>query len=161
MAPRYSGIVNEVAAQAAPLIGPADLATLARVFAGEPDVLVAYLFGSAASGKAGPLSDIDLAVLLRGGSEPAVAARRRLRLSRIAAGALADDRIDLVVLNTAPPDLAFRVVRDGAVVICTDEPERLAFEVRTIDRYLDILPFYAVQDSGLAARMRDDRYGRL
>jgi predicted nucleotidyltransferase len=31
----------------------------------EPDVVVAYLFGSVARGTAGPLSDVDVAVLLR------------------------------------------------------------------------------------------------
>ena len=38
---------------------------LGALFTGEP-VVVAYLFGSQARGDAGPLSDVDVAILLEG-----------------------------------------------------------------------------------------------
>ena len=41
-----------------------DLEAIQSYFAGQPEVVVAYLFGSVARGRANHLSDVDIAVLL-------------------------------------------------------------------------------------------------
>jgi predicted nucleotidyltransferase len=43
-----------------------DTEALVEYFAGQDDVLAAYLFGSQACSKARPASDVDVAVLLSG-----------------------------------------------------------------------------------------------
>ena len=59
-----------------------DLTRLTEALGAEADVVFAYLFGSQATGKAGPRSDIDVAVYLRDGVD---AFETRLRLERRAA----------------------------------------------------------------------------
>ncbi len=120
------------------------LADRLRAFCvGQDDIVAAYLFGSAAEGKAGPLSDVDVAVLLDS-SEPAGAGRlgglRHADLSARLPAVLGVSRVDVVILDSAPSSLAFRAVSRGRMVVGADVPARLRFEVELLHRYLDHLP---------------------
>jgi len=121
------------------------------------DVVVAYLFGSRARGTSGPLSDIDVAVLLRGDGH---ALERRLALMADLAEVSGRERVDVVILNEAPVALAYRVLRDGRLLFSRDERARIEHRVRTVDRYLDMEPFRRVQEQGLRDRLREGRFGR-
>lgn len=123
----------------------------------QPEVLVAYLFGSAARGRPGPLSDVDVAVLL---AEDSDRTGRRLDLIGDLAAAAGTDEIDLVVLNDAPNELAFRVIRDGRVLLCRDERARVRHRVRTILEYLDLEPLRRALAEGLRRRLAEGTYGR-
>ncbi|MDA1185795.1 MAG: nucleotidyltransferase domain-containing protein, partial [Acidobacteria bacterium] len=68
-----------------------------------PDVLFAYLFGSAATGLLTTRSDVDLAVFV---APDADAHALQLAVARVAARQLGSDAVDVVVLNTAPVSLA-------------------------------------------------------
>jgi hypothetical protein len=46
----------------------------------------------------------------------------------------------LVVLNRAPSDLVFRVLRDGKLLVNHDPSRRVGFEVRTLKEYWDMEP---------------------
>jgi len=108
-----------------------------EVLRSEPRVALAYLFGSVARGTPGPLSDIDLGVLLAapaGRSEILGALMDRLVLR------LRTEDVDLVDLAAAPFPLRYRVVREGRVVVCVDPRLRERFEVETVRRYLDFQP---------------------
>lgn len=123
----------------------------------EPDVLVAYLFGSEARGTAGRRSDVDVAVLLR---EDADVARRHLELIAAAGEAIGGRDADVVVLNEAPAALGYRVLRDGHLLLSRDERARVAHWVRTIDRYLDMAPMRRTLAEGLRHRLAEGRFGR-
>lgn len=123
----------------------------------QPEVLVAYLFGSAARGRPGPLSDVDVAVLL---AEDSDRTGRRLDLIGDLAAAAGTDEIDLVVLNDAPNELAFRVIRDGRVLLCRDERTRVWHRARTILEYLDLEPLRRALAEGLRRRLAEGTYGR-
>ncbi|MGH3666223.1 MAG: type VII toxin-antitoxin system MntA family adenylyltransferase antitoxin [Egibacteraceae bacterium] len=125
---------------------------LAARLAGEPDVIVAYLFGSQARGTARPGSDVDVAVLL---AERADGHQRQLELMAALGG-----RADVVVLNDAPVALAHRVLRDGVVLVCRDDRVRVSHWARTVDRYLDTAPLRRMVDAGLRHRLREGRFGR-
>src|SRR5690349_7830447 len=73
-----------------------------EVFKDTP-VLVAYLFGSWATGRARPSSDRDIAVLLEPQLSSAERGRWRLRLIGELSDFYRTNAIDLVVLNDAPP----------------------------------------------------------
>ncbi|ADG81453.1 DNA polymerase beta domain protein region [Thermincola potens JR] len=72
-------------------------------------IIAFYLFGSYAAGRATPQSDIDLAILFDKSFERERYLPERLRLMGELSIVLETDRVELVVLNEAPPALAYRV----------------------------------------------------
>jgi predicted nucleotidyltransferase len=104
---------------------------LARGAAELADADAVILFGSWARGRARADSDVDVAVLMR--QRPH--ASERLALSRCIVTTLAKqvaaDRLHVVILNDAPPVLAFEVLRFGRVIVCRDPVALHRFRVRT------------------------------
>lgn len=123
----------------------------------EADVLVAYLYGSRARGKAGPLSDVDVAVLLR---EDGDLFERRLELIAAVAEVTGSEAADVVLLNEIPVALGYRVLRDGKILLSRDERARVHYFVRTVDRYLDMAPMRRLYSEGLRHRLEEGRFGR-
>jgi predicted nucleotidyltransferase len=123
-------------------------------------ICAAYLFGSQASGTAGPLSDTDLAVLV----EPIVGVdeRFRLRLELIAQATrlLQTNRVDVIVLNDAPILLRHRVIRDGELLLEREREQRVRFETATILEYLDTRPLRAELARGVQGRLAEGTFGR-
>lgn len=104
-------------------------------FSREEPVVVAYLFGSVAKGAAGRLSDVDVAVLLSEGYDLTLDYRLYLM------GELAEivgRETDVVILNEVSPLLRYEVIKCGKILYCKDECERVTFEERTLDEYLDM-----------------------
>lgn len=123
----------------------------------EPDVAVAYLYGSTARGTPGPLSDVDVAVLL---SEREDLHRRRLELISIVSEVVSSDKADVVLLNDAPPTLAYRVLHDGRLLVCRDEEARVRHWTRTVVRYVDMAPMRRALEEGQRHRLAEGRFGR-
>ncbi len=122
-----------------------------------PDVKLAYLFGSRARGTARTLSDVDVAILLEeDGDRHAVV----LELAAELSGAAGGRHVDVVVLNTAPVALAYRVIRDGRLLLSRDERARVEHWARTVDRYIDMAPFRRTLAEGTRHRIDEGRFGR-
>ena len=124
------------------------------------EITAVYLFGSQVSGKAGPLSDVDVAVLL---DESRVPARRffklRLDLMAEAAHACRRDDVDVILLNEAAPLLAYEAVRGGELLYERDHSARVSFEARVVQQYLDLEPFYRVGRRYLRQQLISARHG--
>jgi len=101
-------------------------------------ILAAYLFGSEARGEAGPGSDVDVAVLYAEAPPGALDSPPR-RLER-ELERLLGRTVEVVALNTAPPDLVHRVLRDGRLLLEEDRSARIRFEVRARNEYFDLEP---------------------
>lgn len=123
----------------------------------EPDILFAYLFGSCARGSDGPLSDVDIAVMIADANDLHAS---HLALIAAVAGILGPQEVSVVILNNAPPALGFRVLKEGVLLLSRDEPNRIDHWVRTVDRYLDMEPFRRTLDEGLKHRLEEGRFGR-
>jgi hypothetical protein len=102
-----------------------------------PQVAYALLFGSNATDRGTSFSDIDIAIGLRPGA----------RLERQAIGRLVSDlervtrqTVDLVLLNEAPPAVAYRVFRDGRLVFEADHESMVQGKARAMLEYLDFQP---------------------
>ncbi|HXF57651.1 MAG TPA: nucleotidyltransferase domain-containing protein [Actinomycetota bacterium] len=121
------------------------------------DVVLAYLFGSVARGRAGPLSDVDVAVLLAEDGDPFL---RFLEVVEEVGRVVGPERADVVLLNTAPVALAYRVLRDGRLLLCRDQALRARHWVRTVLGYLDMEPFFRTFEEGLRHRILEGRFGR-
>ena len=113
------------------------LRALRGVLDDEPEVAYALLFGSAGRGAIRADSDLDVAVALRPG-----ASRDTPMLGRLAARleSAAERRVDLVPLDEAAAPLAYRVFRDGRLLVDRDRGARIARTARVILEYLDFKP---------------------
>ena len=116
---------------------PAMFEALQNVLAEENRVAYAIAFGSAARGSAGAHSDLDLALGLAGDAR--LTARE---VGSLAARleAAAGVPVDLVLLDEAPPGLAYRVFRDGRLILARDPSALVARKARAILEYLDFQP---------------------
>jgi predicted nucleotidyltransferase len=125
-----------------------------------PDVIAAFLIGSQARGSAGFLSDVDLAVL----HAPDLTSRERLdlrlSLAASAGAALRTSEVDVVLLNDAPPLLRHRTIRDGIRLVDREPAERVKFQVRTLNDYVDTEPLRRLVSRRLRRSVAEDRFGR-
>lgn len=135
-------------------------ARLAAALEPRPEVLEGYLFGSRARGTAGPQSDVDVAVFVDPARVVPSAFGYEAELGTALMAALGTDRIDVVVLNAAPPLLHHRVLRDGVRVIARDLAATTTREGAALSRYCDYVPQLAKIERAAAARLRDGEFGR-
>jgi predicted nucleotidyltransferase len=131
-------------------------AALGAALGGDPRVAAVLLFGSRATGRARPDSDIDLAVLLAAPPGDPSEIRREL-LERLV-GAVATERVDLVLLDEASAALAFQVLKYGRRVLVADPVRLHRFTVRTYREHGDFA--WAEQVFRAATRARALRGGR-
>ena len=118
-----------------------EIEPLQSFFADQLDVLVAYLFGSRAEGRAAPGSDYDIAVLTRAKLAPA----RRFELASELGQLLRGQPVDLIVLNDVPVELSYAVVASGRCVFERELAARVEFEADVLSRYGDMLPMLREQ----------------
>ncbi|MEX2541154.1 MAG: nucleotidyltransferase domain-containing protein [Trueperaceae bacterium] len=115
---------------------PVDTGELADVFRRYPDVLAVYLFGSWASGKANPTSDIDVA-LIPGGDG---LRERKLEilgdLTRIGL-----DKVDLVILDGDDALLNYAAIAPNVVLYAREDFDRGTAYSEVVRKYLDIEPY--------------------
>jgi predicted nucleotidyltransferase len=107
------------------------------VLEAEPRIAYAILFGSKGRGTDHGLSDTDVAIQLTSG-ERLTALELGELLSRLEAAA--GGRADLVLLDEAPPGLAYRVFRDGHIIFERDHRALVERKARAILEYLDFQP---------------------
>jgi len=110
---------------------------LKNFFDGFEKVKLAYLFGSSVTGRAGKLSDIDIAVLL----DEKLTAKERLKLEleliSCLSSTLKTDKIEVVVMNEAPLLLKYNIIKNGIILKSADEALRVKKEAEILSRYLD------------------------
>lgn len=104
-----------------------------------PELLAVYLYGSTARGEHSAASDIDLGLLYREEPPRTLDSPPRRLESRLE---LALGRtVQAVVVNSAPPDLVHRILRDGILCLDRDRSARIRFEVKSRNEYFDLLPY--------------------
>lgn len=117
-----------------------------------------YLFGSRAKGAVKPLSDIDIGVILNKNVSRSKATDFKLELLSKAAEILGTDEIDLIVLNEAPPDLTFNILRDGKILFCRSRKDFFDFREAAISNYLDSRHLRDETSFHLNERIKKGRY---
>ncbi len=108
-----------------------------------------YVFGSAADGRRGPDSDVDLAVFAGRALERA----RILDVQEKAARLLRCD-VDLVDLAVAPTILQIQVIGEGRILAAPDESALAAFEVRVMRDYQELKARRADGEADIVRRGR-------
>ena len=129
---------------------------LQKRLAAVDEIAFAYLFGSRGRGDARPDSDWGVAVYLRQDLSADERFALRLRLH----GELADlGRVDLVVLNDAPPLLAHRAIM-GERLLVRDEVALVRFAVRTVAASEDGRYWRRLHRRARMERLREGTFGR-
>ena len=140
------------------------LSRLAEYLGSRGEILLAYIFGSAAQGRSHSLSDIDIAVLV--GEERLRELDRRTpwgygaSLTGELTGILHRNDVDLVLLGRASPLLKWEVIRFGKVLFCREEKTRVLFEVRARQEYLDTQHLRDIKRLYLYDDIKMGRFGR-
>ena len=103
------------------------------------EIEVVYIFGSVAQGRSNVLSDVDFGIIVdRDKIEEHIypygykahILGDLMKLLRI-------NKLDLVILNDAPPLLRHRVLYYGKLIHSIDEKRRIRFQIETINKYND------------------------
>lgn len=110
---------------------------ISPLLSNDGSVRLAYLFGSQASGKTGPMSDVDLGILFSEDVDiQQVLSEIAHRISKVVHG----KAVDIVSLNNAPVELAYAVIAQGFCIYRVNEAERVEFEAQVLGEYGDYLP---------------------
>lgn len=117
----------------------------------EPGLAALILYGSYATERQTPLSDVDLAVVFREDAQPG--ARDRLRLTGLVIDLLDEEDVSLTFLRRAPLPFQHEVLRTGQLLLVRDDAVFADFRERVVHRYCDFIIDYrailADYDEGL------------
>ncbi len=112
---------------------------LRTYFKTRPEVQIAYLFGSQATGKTNRLSDVDVAVFVDPSRIPlSLPYGYKAEIGTDLIGLLKTNRVDVVLLNEAPFFLRHQVVKSGKCLFARDPNLQIRFEAEIMSRYPDL-----------------------
>ena len=134
---------------------------IAAVARDRSEVVVAYLFGSAARGRRRRDSDVDVAVIFDAGLVTADKFRVRCELAGKIAAAAGVEFADVVDLEQAPPILAHQILGTGHVLFSRDERRRVLVTARQIMRFIDTRPLRRALDEATFRRLREGPFGHI
>ena len=120
---------------------------LRPVLADDPRVAYALLFGSSAHDTAHQDSDLDVAIAFRAGIT--MDTRALGELVSALESAAGGRRVDLLLIDEAPPSVAYRAFRDGVVLVENDHRALATRKARAILEYLDFRPFEELAARGV------------
>jgi len=100
-------------------------------------ISLVYLFGSQVTGQVGPMSDYDLAIFADSGTDEY---DTQARFQYAVAKAMNISRVDIVLLDRAPIELAFQIIATGKLLYQRDTYNRVEFEAQVLAKYGDYLP---------------------
>jgi predicted nucleotidyltransferase len=123
-------------------------------------VILAYLYGSQVTGKAGPLSDVDIAVLFSPGVSKDERLSRVLKLMGDLAHVFRRDDVNVLDLDEGTPLLNNNVRLKGRGIYCVDERARAEFVLRALQQFVDTEPLRREQNRYLQEKIRRGLFGR-
>lgn len=114
---------------------------ISRCLSGVEDLLLGYLYGSFLVRN--DFNDIDIGLLVAGERTPYELFKYAMRIASDLERCITPRcEVDLRVLNTAPLEFQYEVVKTGQVVFARDENVRVAFEADVLAKYLDLKYLY-------------------
>jgi predicted nucleotidyltransferase len=100
-------------------------------------VSLVYLFGSQVDGRVDAMSDYDLAILTDP-IEDNVTIQARFQHAIVQT--IGTNKVDVVLLNHAPIDLAYHIISEGKLLYKRDLLTQVEFEAQVLSQYGDYLP---------------------
>jgi len=124
-------------------------------------IVAFFLFGSYVTGKATSMSDVDFAFLLDKSIKRESYLPEKLRIMGELSISLGVDKLDVVILNEAPPGIGYRVIKEGHLLHLREEKKSqlIKYKVRTLDQYFDYKPVQRLMSEGLKKRIKEGEFG--
>lgn len=116
---------------------PVDISLLDEFFKEHQEIAAAYIFGSYATGRTRPGSDVDIALMLR---KP-IPQLQRIEWETSLSNLLKKD-VDLVIFSQATPLLQHQILKYGILIKETDPKARVRQETRARSEYLDTMHLF-------------------
>jgi len=126
----------------------------------ENNVVLAYLFGSAAKDKMGPLSDIDIAVLFSKKVRKDNYFDLRIKIAGEIDRLLKTDKTEVVCLNNTPPILRYEAIYKGTNIYCSDIDNRRSFEFRVLQDYEDFKYYLDTASNIMKKQIKNNTFGK-
>jgi predicted nucleotidyltransferase len=117
-----------------------DLSRLTDIFNKYPAIQAVYLFGSAASGKTHPESDLDLGILPK---DPSLRSQKLDILADLTRQGF--NNVDVVFLDTKDIVIRFEAVRQNHLIYAAKGFDAGDFFSLTLRQYFDFLPYLKTQ----------------
>ncbi len=122
---------------------------------------VAYVYGSVASGRRHPFSDVDVAVVLNEEALAQMSQREQLalelRLEQRISEIAGIDNAEVRIVNRAPAILLGAVTCEGERIYCRDEEHRVRFETYAWSRYFDYRPVYLEIQKAFIRKLMEEK----
>ena len=131
---------------------------LTGIFGQYPQIELAFQYGSSVKKNRARARDIDIAILFKTG--PSSEERLDIQLAVAdAVGHYYKKRVDVAVLNTASPFLAYQVIKYGKLLY---DPRSKShdFVVQTLTRYFEALQFHRFFNERLEKKLGVQNHGR-
>ena len=125
-----------------------DIQALIEIFRQYPQVQAVYVFGSQASGRAGPESDLDLAIIP---TDRSVKEKKLDILAGLARLGYCD--VDLVFLEEDDLVLAYEAIRQNRLLYAAPSFDRGGTYSRIVRKFLDFEPYLRVQREAYKRRI--------
>jgi len=106
----------------------------------EQQISAVILFGSLATNKETPLSDVDLAILYHKNLSLNELNRLHLQVMGIVTDLLQSDDIDVISLNTAPLAMQYGAIKQSKILLLNNREEYIDYWEQTVKYYLDFKP---------------------
>lgn len=100
----------------------------------QKDLVFAYIFGSYGLGEPGPMSDVDVAVYLKNSKDYF---ERKIELNLLITETLRTDEVDIAILNEAPIEFAFNILKTSTLLFSKNEDLRVNYETKIMKFYQD------------------------
>ena len=113
------------------------LIKLPEVLSRHPEIIAAYLFGSYASGRITPLSDVDIGYIIIPDFPAKDLLDKELTIDGEISHALRTDEVECFLLNNKPVSFQYQVISTGKKIYCSNEELRASYESLIISKYLD------------------------
>lgn len=101
---------------------------------------IVYLFGSKATGRASPLSDIDIGIVLKTQASESDPRTLYHMLYQLFSEVYPRSKLDIVFLQTASLSLQYAVINEGKIIFEEDPRHTADYEQGVINQYLDFKP---------------------
>ena len=106
----------------------------------DQQISAVILFGSLATNKETPLSDVDLAVLYQTNLSLDELDRLHQQVLGIITDLLQSDDIDVINLNTAPLSMQYGAIKQSKILLLNNRDAYIDYWEHTVKYYLDFKP---------------------